>query len=70
MKWKDWYLEKTKGEKTKEEELLVEEKKSGYRVWEDLVTGTWYCIADGIYDTIWESGKERLEQCLKDNDLE
>lgn len=69
MKWKDWYLEKTKTGKAREEELLVEENKSGYRVWEDLVTGTLYCIEDRVYRRICKAGREKLEECFKSDNL-
>ena len=69
MKWKDWYLEKTKTGKAREEEFLVEENKSGYRVWEDLVTGTWYCIEDRVYRRICKAGREKLEECFKEDNL-
>lgn len=65
MEYIDWYYEKTT-QKLK----IFDTSKGSYRDWVDLVTDTHYCIADADYDRICASGREHLEQCLKNNDLE
>lgn len=65
MVYIDWYYEKVKKERK-----IFEKRENGYRVWKDLVTGTYYCISESDYRRINNKGKEMLEQFLKEGRLD
>lgn len=65
MKGIDWYHEKITG-KIK----FFENGNGGYRNWEDLITGTNYCISESDYQRIYMAGKEKLQKLQQENKLE
>lgn len=64
MRYIDWYYEKVKKGKK-----IFEYRQEGYKVWKDLVTGTYYCISEEDYGRIYEEGKRMLDQFLKEGSL-
>lgn len=61
----DWYHEKTT-QKIK----FFEGGDGEYRDWEDLITGTHYCIAEEDYQRIYSAGKKELREARERNDLD
>ena len=68
MKYIDWYCEKTQSKNTATK--TQDQKHSGFRYWEDLVTETQYYISDTDYDRIYQTGKEMLDKHIANNNLE
>ena len=68
MKYIDWYCEKTQNKNTAKK--TQDQKHSGFRYWEDLVTETKYYISDTDYDRIYQTGKEMLDKHIANNNLE
>lgn len=67
MKYIDWYGERTQNKKV--EKKYQSQKRSGYRYWEDLITGTQYYISDADYNRIYTVGREKLDKYRTNNDL-
>lgn len=61
MEYVDWI---------KEEKITFNERENNYKDWEDLVTKTRYCISESDYECIYNNGKKKLEQYLRDGNLE